>query len=388
MTRVRPWDRRRLGSPNREWQAFTVLHEFLTLHRDAIIERARTKVAQRRVPLASSDELAHGVPAFLSQLTALLREELRPAPSEPVTTTGQLAHERLGSTADHQGDAVLRAGMTVAQVVEGYGDVCQAITQHASETNATISVDEYRTLNLCLDVAVARAVTAFSEARDRRVATQQTEQLGVMAHEMRNLLSTAMLSYQALKGGAVGIDGSTGAVLGRSLRGLRDIIDRSLTEVRLAATLRDPERVELGLFIEEMEVAAALDAKAKGLAFNVPAVGHMLAVHVDRPLLASAVGNLLQNAIKFTPAGGRVSLTGYRNATHILIDVEDECGGLAEGHAETMFRPFDRKGANASGLGLGLKISHDAVAANGGQIHVRNLPGTGCIFSIALPPVA
>ena len=365
-----------------------MLHEFLTLHRDAIIERARTKVAQRRVPLASQEELAHGVPAFLSQLTALLREELRPPPSAPVTTTGERAHEAMGGTADHQGDAVLRAGMTVAQVVEGYGDVCQAITEHASKTNATISVDEYRTLNLCLDVAVARAVTAFSSARDRRVATEQTEQLGVLAHEMRNLLSTAMLSYQALKGGAVGIDGSTGAVLGRSLRGLRDIIDRSLTEVRLAATLRNPERVELGQFIEEMEVVAALDAKAKGLALSVPTVQHRLAVHVDRPLLASAVGNLLQNAIKFTPAGGRVSLTGYRNATHILIDVEDGCGGLAEGHAETMFRPFDRKGAKTSGLGLGLKISHDAVAANGGQIHVRNLPGTGCVFSIALPPVA
>jgi signal transduction histidine kinase len=216
-------------------------------------------------------------------------------------------------------------------------------------------VDEYRTLNLCLDVVTARAVTAFSGARDLRTVTQETERLGVLAHEMRNLLSTALLAYQALKSGGVGIDGSTGAVLGRSLRGLRDIIDRSLAEVRLAATLRNPERVDLAEFVEEMEVSATLDAKTKGLALNVPLVERGLAVHVDRPLLASAVGNLVQNAMKFTPAGGRVSLTGHRNA--------------------------------ASGLGLGLKISHDAVMANGGEIHVRNLPGKGCIFSIALRPV-
>jgi signal transduction histidine kinase len=292
----------------------------------------------------------------------------------------------MGGAADQQGDAVLRVGLTVAQVVEGYGDVCQAITAHAGETNATISVDEYRTLNLCLDVVTARAVTAFSEARDRRTAAQETERLGVLAHEMRNLLSTAMLSYQVLKSGGVGIDGSTGALLGRSLRGLRDIIDRSLAQVRLAATLHDPERVDLSQFIEEMEVGAALDAKTKGLELSVPKVEHGLAVHVDRPLLASSVANLIQNAIKFTPAGGRVSLTGHRNATHVLIDVEDGCGGLPDGRAETMFRPFERGEGKASGLGLGLKISHDAVTANGGEIRVRNMPGKGCVFTIALPP--
>lgn len=364
----------------------SVLHEFLTRHRDAIIERARAKVADRRVPLASSSELALGVPAFLDQLIRLLREEIRPPPSDAVTTTGERAHETMGDTADQQGDAVLRAGLTVAQVVEGYGDVCQAITEHAAETKATISVDEYRTLNLCLDVVTARAVTAFSGARDRRTATQETERLGVLAHEMRNLLSSALLAYQALKSGGVGVDGSTGAVLGRNLRGLRDLVDRSLAQVRLAATLRNPERVDLAEFIEEMEVAITLDAKSKGLALKVPAVDRGLAVQVDRPLLASAVGNLVQNAIKFTPAGGRVSLTAYRNATHILIDVEDECGGLPEGRAETMFRPFDRGESDTTGLGLGLKISHDAVTANGGEIQVRNLPGKGCVFSVVLPP--
>ncbi|WP_041450468.1 sensor histidine kinase [Anaeromyxobacter dehalogenans] len=366
-----------------------MLHEFLTQHRDAIIERARARVAARRVPVPSQFELTEGVPAFLTQLAELLRDEVHPARSVTVPTTSGRAHEAMGATADRQGDDLLRAGLTVAQVVEGYGDVCQAITEYASELKAPISLDEYHTLNLCLDVATARAVSAFSASRDRRTATQETERLGVLAHEMRNLLSTAMLSYQALKSGGVGVDGSTGAVLGRSLRGLRNLIDRSLTEVRLAATLRNPERVDLAEFIEELEVSAALDATAKGLALEVPAVEPGVAVNVDRPLLASAVANLVQNAIKFTPSGGRVSLTGHRNATHALIEVEDECGGLPEGRAETMFQPFARGGTDAGppGLGLGLKISRDAVLANGGQIQVRNLPGKGCVFSIALPPV-
>jgi len=363
-----------------------VLHEFLARHRDAIIDLARAKVTARRVPLASPAEVRVGVPTFLSQLTQLLREELRPTPSAAVPTTGEKAHGAIGSTADEEGGALLHAGLTVAQVVEGYGDVCQAITEHATNTNTTIATDEYQTLNMCLDVATSRAVTAFSSARDRHVQSQQVERLGVLAHELRNLLSKALLSYQALKRGAVGIESRTGALLGQSLLDLQGVIDRSLAEVRLATAIRNPERVVLAQFLEDVEVGAALDAKAKGLALHLPPVDPELAVHVDRPLLASAIGNLVQNAIKFTRRGGRVALTARRkDSMHVLIEVEDECGGLAEGHAERMFLPFDRRATDRRGLGLGLKISRDAVTANGGGIHVRNLPGTGCVFSVELP---
>ncbi|ABS27384.1 histidine kinase [Anaeromyxobacter sp. Fw109-5] len=365
-----------------------MLHEFLTQHRDAIIERARARVAERRVPLASPAELALGVPMFLSQLTDLLREEQRAPPRGPTATTDERAEEAVGASADEHGNDLLRGGLTVAQVVEGYGDLCQAITEHAARTKAAITVEEYRTLNLCIDVATARAVTAFSDARDRRTEKQETERLGMLAHELRNLLSSAMLAYQALKGGAVGIEGSTGALLGRSLRGLRDVIDRSLAEVRLDATLRNPERVVLAQFIEELEVGAALDAKERGLELSVAHVDRAIAVHADRQLLASAVANLVQNAIKFTRPGGRVSLTVQQESGTMLIHVEDQCGGLAEGHAETMFGPFDRRQANRRGLGLGLKISRDAVEADGGEIRVRNLPGKGCVFTIALPAAA
>lgn len=361
-----------------------MLHEFLIQHHDAIVERARAKVAQRRVPLASPDELAVGVPLFLGQLTSLLREERTAQPASVEPTSDARAHQVIGDTADRRGDALERAGLTVAQVIEGYGDVCQAITEHAVEARAAIGADEYRTLNLCVDVATARAVTAYAGARDRGIEDREVERLGKLAHELRNLLSSALLAYQALKGGGVGIDGSTGALLGRSLRGLRDLVDRSLAEVRIAATLVHPERVGIAQFLEEVEIAASLDAKARNLALDVPPVPRELAVSADRPLLASAVGNLVQNAVKFTPPGGRVSIRARRDAAHVHIEVEDQCGGLA-GAAETMFRPFTQDGVDHTGLGLGLKIARDAVKANRGEISVRDLPGRGCVFDITLP---
>ncbi|HMF59104.1 MAG TPA: HAMP domain-containing sensor histidine kinase, partial [Vicinamibacterales bacterium] len=67
------------------------------------------------------------------------------------------------------------------------------------------------------------------------------------------------------------------------------------------------------------------------------------------------------------------------------IEVEDECGGIPES-AGDLFKPFaDRRGKDRSGLGLGLSIARRAVRAHGGDIHIRNLPGKGCIFVIEVP---
>jgi signal transduction histidine kinase len=69
----------------------------------------------------------------------------------------------------------------------------------------------------------------------------------------------------------------------------------------------------------------------------------------------------------------------------IRIEVEDECGGLAPGSIEKMFQPFTQLGNDRSGLGLGLTICRNSVEASGGTLSVRDLPGTGCVFTIDLP---
>jgi signal transduction histidine kinase len=110
-----------------------------------------------------------------------------------------------------------------------------------------------------------------------------------------------------------------------------------------------------------------------------------LSMEVDRQILAGALANLLQNAFKFTRTGGRVSLKSFSSDDRVLIEVEDECGGLPAGEAEDLFRPFEQRGGDRSGLGLGLGISRRGVVANGGKLYVRDLPGKGCLFTIELP---
>ena len=193
-----------------------MLSEFITTYRDAIIDRARQKLTARPWPPASPEELENGVPLFLTQLSDRLRFESTGLPD---------AHSAIGATATMHGRDLMALGFTVSQVVHDYGDICQAITELAIEQDAPMTTDESKTLNGCLDTAIAEAVTEHARITAESRSNEEVERAGQVAHESRDLLNTAMLAYQALKRGTVAINGSTGAVLGRSLMGLRDLVD-------------------------------------------------------------------------------------------------------------------------------------------------------------------
>jgi signal transduction histidine kinase len=97
------------------------------------------------------------------------------------------------------------------------------------------------------------------------------------------------------------------------------------------------------------------------------------------------VSNLVQNAVKYTHAGGTIWIRGSVMGKEFAIEVEDECGGLDSATPHDLFKPFEQHNRNRDGLGLGLTIAHRAIALNGGKIDVQNLPGRGCVFKISLP---
>ena len=98
----------------------------------------------------------------------------------------------------------------------------------------------------------------------------------------------------------MGVGGSTGAVLNRSLIGLRDLIARSLEEVRSTIALTDRKQIMVSEVIDEIARAALLEANARNLKSIVPPVQDGLAIDADEPVLAAVVLNLLQDAFKFT----------------------------------------------------------------------------------------
>jgi len=371
------------------------MHQFLTANRAELIARCRVKVAERSPAGAPKRELANGVSIFLDQLIKTLAIEETDAPMLSREVSGPSGgsepdRSEMGDSATRHGKELQEHGFTINEVVHDYGDLCQSISDLAVETGAQIESDEFRTLNRCLDNAIASAVTEFGSQRDVVIADKQAvalnERLGFFAHELRNQLGTATLALSVIKDGNVGLNGATGGVLDRALVGMSNLIDRSLAEVRMSAGLEVQNHLfSLADFIAEVKLSASLEAQVKGCVLTVSHVDPRLAVDVDRDLLLAAAGNLLQNAFKFTHRHSEVTLKAYALGDRILIDVQDHCGGLRPGLAEEMFRPFTQGGEDRSGLGLGLTISQRSVEANNGRLSVRDVPGTGCVFTIDLP---
>jgi hypothetical protein len=215
-----------------------MLHEFLTANRTELITRCKDKVAKRLAPSENLAALEYGVPLFLQQLVEALRLHKNPSDlgSTPVVTAINLAAGR------HGADLLLQ-GYSVEQVVRDYGDVCQAVTELASEQGESISTDEFHIFNRCLDDAIAEAVTSFGSARqviiDDQAETLQ-QRLTVYSDEHQRLVDIALHLYAAIKTGNVGLRGSTGTLLLRTLEELRSLAARTLPDAYASSTVALP----------------------------------------------------------------------------------------------------------------------------------------------------
>ncbi len=217
-----------------------MLHDFLTSNRDELIKRCRAKVAKRSpaIPAAIPAIADKGVPLFLAQLVETLRQEqltptLHPSEVEPTP-----ASTEIGRAAALHGADLLSLGYTVDQVVHDYGDVCQSVTDMVVEQKAIVSTDEFRTLNRCLDNAIADAVTAYAHGHEISVSDQAKKvqkDAGSLADEQRRLIIIAMQTYAAIKTGSVAINGATGKVLDNTLAELLNLIDQARPDIRPAS---------------------------------------------------------------------------------------------------------------------------------------------------------
>lgn len=119
--------------------------------------------------------------------------------------------------------------------------------------------------------------------------------------------------------------------------------------MRLGAGVEFRESINVHEFIGDVEVAAAMDANARGIGLSVICDAKGATVYADRQVLTSFVSNLFHNALKFTKPAGMVRVHTHKDGERILIDVEDQCGGLPAGKAESLFKPFEQKGADRTG---------------------------------------
>jgi hypothetical protein len=175
------------------------LGEFIGINRQELDLRCRTRAEKIASPSAETD-IERGIPLFLNQLTEELRHES--------------SHTRvIRKTAIEHGQDLFLQGFTVSQVVHDYGNVCQSVTDLAVELAVPISTDDFRTLNRCLDDAIAGAVYEYTRqqqlTRDRQLL------------ELRTLIDTAIMAFEAPETGSEGVTGSAGTLVRGCLQGIR-----------------------------------------------------------------------------------------------------------------------------------------------------------------------
>jgi signal transduction histidine kinase len=381
------------------------LQEFLKTNESAVLIRIEKKCSALAGVRAASAVPNSGPPLFLKQLLHVLEH----APIEVVhiemnrdgmvkaandgdepaiaAAAGRPYEVQVARSAGEYGKELQELGYTLSHVVHAYGATCQAITELAIENEAPITTEEFRALNRCLDTAIAGAVTTFHAERTEDASHRESLHLGSLAHELRNALYVVNTSLRLIKGGTVGFGGSVGQVLDRALKRQQELIDRSLAEVRLRTDAKvHKEAAPILQLIDQALATVEPETRLKDQSLKVD-VAPGLVVDADQYLLFSAVSNLIQNAIKYTCAGGAIRVSAHDVGEQTIIEVEDQCGGLDTASMNDLFKPFEQHRKNREGLGLGLTIAHRAIALNGGTIEVENLPGRGCIFRISLPSI-
>lgn len=372
-----------------------MMHVFLANNHEELIARCKAKVAQRPHRAATEAQLRNGIPIFLEQLKKTLQAEEGDDSGASLRISGasggnSATLSEMGVSATAHGKQLLELGFSVDQVVHDYGDLCQAITDLAVERDAPFGINEFRTLNRCLDNAIADAVTEFSFQRDASIARKQhddvNERVGFLVHELRNSLSAAALAVAALELGNLSLTGATGGVLKRALTAMKKLVDASVEDVRSRAVPSPDRRVFfLAPFIADAVRTAGLYVQASGCSFTVAPTDPTIEITADRGRMLGVLGNLLQNAFKFTQPGTEVALNAFSFGHFVNIEVKDHCGGLPPGSTDRMFAPFTQRSMDKSGLGLGLSIARQGVEAEGGILSVKDLPGSGCVFTISLP---
>ena len=241
--------------------------------------------------------------------------------------------------------------------------------------------------NLLGAVAVLEDITHL-----RDLDRLKTEFIGVASHELRTPVTSLQLSVQLMDEEAVGpLNAAQKEIVAAQLedlerldRMMRDLLD--LTRLEASVT---PPRFELAsprILVNAAADAVRIQAEAKGVVLTVDAATDLPSMRVDVGQITRVLINLVNNAIRHTPAGGAVTISAAIEGDHLTFHVVDTGGGIPTEYQSRIFERFVQvPGATRGGAGLGLSIARQIIKAHEGEIHVESEPGHGSRFVITLP---
>ena len=241
-----------------------------------------------------------------------------------------------------------------------------------------------------LAVAVDRARLegeALEAEALRRSDLVKTALLRAVSHDLRTPLTGVRTAVGALRNPTLQLSDEDREEL------LETIELDSERLARLVGDLLDLSRLEAGAAAPDQELWSLDDlvreaVESLGARGRVDIVGESPLVNVDAAQVQRVLANLIENAVRYSPAGGRVLVRITATRKEAIVRVVDQGPGLAETEFERVFEPFYRhSGDTRSGAGLGLAIARGFAEANGGRVWAESRPGQGATFALALPVV-
>ncbi len=229
-----------------------------------------------------------------------------------------------------------------------------------------------------------------SAAHWQRLGETQRSFMSAVSHELRTPITCIRTSTELLGAAADPLSPTQRELtdtIAHHTRRLESLVDELMDAVRLEAGVLTLSRQPtlLGDFVDRLVRSLRPLAEARGQALEVIVEGDQAAVEIDRPRLERAVGNLVANAVKFTPRGGRIAVTTGTTRDRVEVSVTDTGPGIPETEREHVFERFYVGHPHSGGLGLGLYIARQLVELHGGRLWADQAPGEGARFTISLP---
>ncbi len=250
--------------------------------------------------------------------------------------------------------------------------------------------------------AVARCRNRLAEIReatlerDRRLRTEKEEVLGIVAHDLRTPL-VAIQGFAQLLRRTVREDGLSP----RQTEYVNRILQATAAMNRLVEDLLTARRLDQGTlpfrprlvavagFLDDLLAVHREAARQKGVSVRVEDAGEVPEARFDPDRLGQALGNMIQNAVRFTPSGGEVRVRVRTGRGGLEFSVYDQGPGIDENLLPCLFHEETRRSladTAGPGYGLGLAICRDIAALHGGTVGAENLPEGGSRFWLRLPP--
>jgi signal transduction histidine kinase len=357
---------------------------FLSRHRDRLVDCWKVKLRSSlyRGPELTDQQLLDSLHVFLDQVIEGLS-----------SGSGALARDQRSAVASEHGNQRHQLRQDIYNVVREYDYFLECVEEVSRANEVSVDAAELLSLSRLLNAGAAEAAREYAEQARIECETLNSRHFAFLAHELRNPLYSARLAWDTLRRhGGDQAHVRAGGMIGQSLSRLAELIDEALTDLKLksmraGAIAVQRVRVEVPVLLRQLVEESSVDAHARDLSVVVDAPAG-LTIDADPRLLRSALSNLVRNAIKFSTPGGQVVLRAKPEEHRVLVEVEDQCGGLPPDAVERVFEAFSQSGGDRTGFGLGLAITKHAIEAHGGTLTVLNAPPKGCVFVIDLPAAA